>query len=266
MAAAAECASEAVPCEQCGSGALPCPLLGAFEHLRVGASHPGLSGAGDAARAPESEPKHTYVWRSLCRRASWHYAGAATLSAAGGGPDQAARAEQRVGQAQSATPRSGLGEQLQDGGGQEQAEGERALPHIAPERLAMHRKAHSCWLAADGKVFDATLFLSRHPAGSEVILKYAGSDCSEDLSLHSNGAQKLWQKYCIGMLAHGKFLSGRGGRRLACANKVVPCQQCSSAEEPCPELAGEGEGGTGSRRRSLDDFARRRSADRTSGS
>ncbi len=210
------------------------------------------------------EPKHTYVWRSLCRRAFWHYAGAATVSAAGGGA-QAASAEPRVGQTQSAAPRSGLGERLEDEGGQEQEQGERALPHIAPERLAMHRKAHSCWLAADGKVFDATLFLSRHPAGSEVILKYAGSDCSEDLSLHSNGAQKLWQKYCIGMLAHGKFL-GRGGRRLACANMVVPCQQCSSAEEPCPELAGKGEAGSGTRRRSLDDFGRRRSADRTSGS
>jgi hypothetical protein len=39
------------------------------------------------------------------------------------------------------------------------------MPSIMPERLVMHRHRHSCWLSADGKVFDATLFLARHPAG-----------------------------------------------------------------------------------------------------
>ena len=34
----------------------------------------------------------------------------------------------------------------------------------------------------------------------QVILKYAGSDCSEDLALHSPGAQALWRHYCIGRL------------------------------------------------------------------
>ena len=68
----------------------------------------------------------------------------------------------------------------------------------------------SCWLAADGKVYDATLFLQRHPAGAEVILKYAGSDCSEDLALHSAAARALWAQYLIGVLMEdGKFL-GRG--------------------------------------------------------
>ena len=37
-------------------------------------------------------------------------------------------------------------------------------------------------------------------AFSQVILKYAGSDCSEDLALHSPGAQALWRHYCIGRL------------------------------------------------------------------
>lgn len=35
---------------------------------------------------------------------------------------------------------------------------------------------------------------------SQVILKYAGSDCSDDLALHSPGAQALWRHYCIGRL------------------------------------------------------------------
>jgi len=253
-----------VPCEQCASGA-PCPLLGAFEDLRVGASHPDLAGSGDETRAPESDLKLAYVWRSLCRRALWHYAGAAIVSGNGSGADEPASAAPQVGQMQSPGPRSGPRElpKEQDPLVQELQCGQ-ALRRIAPERLALHRRAQSCWLAADGKVFDATLFLPRHPAGAEVILKYAGSDCSDDLGLHSKGAQKLWHKYCIGMLADGSFL-GRGGRRLACASKAFPCAQCSAAKEPCPELSEEGAGGGGVRRRSLDDFTRRRSADRKPG-
>jgi len=245
--AAAECASEIVPCEQCASGA-PCPQLGAFEDLRVGASHPDLPGLGDETRAPESDLKLAYVWRSLCRRALWQYAGAAIVSVKDSGADEPASKALQDGQMQSPGPTSGPWKLPQEQDPQvQELRGGQALRRIAPERLALHRRAHSCWLAADGKVFDATLFLQRHPAGAEVILKYAGSDCSDDLGLHSKGAQKLWHKYCIAMLADGSFL-GRGGRRLACTGKAFPCAQCSTAKEPCPDQS---EGGV--RRRSLDD-------------
>lgn len=187
------------------------------------------------------------------------------MSFKGSGADEPASAFPQVGQMQSAGPRSGPWEQPQDQDSQvQEMQGWHAMLRIAPERLALHRRAHSCWLAADGKVFDATLFLPRHPAGAEVLLKYAGGDCSDDLNLHSNGAQKLWHKYCIGMLAHGSFL-GRGGHRFACANKVFPCEKCSAAKDPCTELAEEEAGAGRGRRRSLDDVTRLRSTDRILG-
>ena len=71
----------------------------------------------------------------------------------------------------------------------------------------------------------------------QVILKYSGSDCSEDLALHSAGAQALWQRFCIGILGEGKFLR-KGGGSGECANEV--------RGEPCPQFMHNG-GGESSR-------------------
>ena len=188
----ADCANEIIPCDQCATGA-SCPMLGALQQLQLSSA---LSGNAVSTANKDTEGdifKHAHVWRSFCRRAIWHYATVATAASAMQGSMKSSATVQ--------TPHD-------------------ALPHIAPERLALHRRMHSCWLSADGKVFDATLFLSRHPAGAEVILKYAGGDCSEDLSLHSAGAQSLWHTFCIGTLACGKFL-GRGGGRLRCVTRCV---------------------------------------------
>jgi hypothetical protein len=82
----------------------------------------------------------------------------------------------------------------------------------------------------------------------QVILKYSGSDCSEDLALHSTGAQALWQRFCIGVLGEGKFLQKWGGSG-ECANEVRgECQLCrsssfeSSSSEPCPQFMHNGGG------------------------
>jgi predicted heme/steroid binding protein len=194
---------------------------------------PGEAGEDDV------EVQRAHVWRSLCRRALWRYAGGradSPSSATGEVPPAAATAPPRSIGALQALRRllgrtaAGAGE-FQDveategpvpapaaGRSLSAAEGSTAsddkivahLPRLAPERLALHRSSKSCWLAADGKVYDATLFLQRHPAGAEVILKYAGSDCSEDLALHSAAARALWAHYLIGVLKDdGKFL-GRG--------------------------------------------------------
>jgi len=142
-------------------------------------------------RNTQADMKHVHVWRSLCRRLLWVCA---------------------VKQDATAHTSKSDTTQSQQKSQQPQQQQEDHLPHISPERLVMHRHKHSCWLAAEGKVFDATLFLLRHPAGPEVILKYAGSDCSEDLILHSLSAQTLWRKYCIGVLAHGTFLGSAAGQ------------------------------------------------------
>jgi len=58
----------------------------------------------------------------------------------------------------------------------------------------------SCWIVANGNVYDCTSYLGYHPGGFQSILKYAGGkkDCAEDLKFHSSSAVKLWSKMKIG--------------------------------------------------------------------
>ncbi|OAL03214.1 hypothetical protein IQ06DRAFT_367809 [Phaeosphaeriaceae sp. SRC1lsM3a] len=49
---------------------------------------------------------------------------------------------------------------------------------VTSEDIRSHNHAGDCWIAIDRKVWDVTDFLSIHPGGSEVILRYAGSDAT----------------------------------------------------------------------------------------
>jgi cytochrome b involved in lipid metabolism len=70
---------------------------------------------------------------------------------------------------------------------------------FSTDEIARHSSRESCWLVANGRVYDATKFLSSHPAGADVILKCAGgNDCSKDLSLHSKKARIRMQAFRIG--------------------------------------------------------------------
>lgn len=68
-------------------------------------------------------------------------------------------------------------------------------------QVRRHNTLGSCWLVANGCVFDVTEFLPEHFAGIKPILKHAGGrDCTEDFLFHSKKAQALWNKYKIGRL------------------------------------------------------------------
>ena len=71
---------------------------------------------------------------------------------------------------------------------------------ISKAEIDRHMSRESCYLVAQGRVYDVTEWLAHHPAGAACILKHAGSehDCSEDLNFHSPQAQALWAKYQIG--------------------------------------------------------------------
>ena len=45
--------------------------------------------------------------------------------------------------------------------------------------VASHNNAQSCWLVIDGKVYDATDYLTRHPAGPDKILQTCGTDATD---------------------------------------------------------------------------------------
>mmetsp|Transcript_15885 Transcript_15885/g.36310 ORF Transcript_15885/g.36310 Transcript_15885/m.36310 type:complete len:267 (-) Transcript_15885:2157-2957(-) len=109
---------------------------------------------------------------------------------------------------------------------------------IRAERVAINRRPSSCWIIANRLVYDVTLFLHLHPAGPQVLLKYSGSDCSEDFSFHSANAKLMWSKYAIGVLQGNEeeeeggdeeecnqFLKGRLAaiRKMHEANKHMTC-------------------------------------------
>lgn len=49
---------------------------------------------------------------------------------------------------------------------------------VTVEELQKHTSPDSVWVAINGKVYDLTEFLTRHPGGAGIILKYAGKNAS----------------------------------------------------------------------------------------
>ncbi|KAK0198453.1 FMN-dependent dehydrogenase-domain-containing protein [Armillaria mellea] len=46
------------------------------------------------------------------------------------------------------------------------------------QQVAEHTTASSCWVIIKDRVYDVTDFLSEHPGGAQIILKYAGKDAT----------------------------------------------------------------------------------------
>eukprot|EP00914_Ancora_sagittata_P032897 GHVO01066380.1.p1 GENE.GHVO01066380.1~~GHVO01066380.1.p1 ORF type:complete len:169 (-),score=14.10 GHVO01066380.1:52-558(-) len=67
--------------------------------------------------------------------------------------------------------------------------------------VSRHSNAQSCWIVANGSVYDVTDYLPRHIAGSEPILrKSGGDDCTEDYYYHTHQARTVWKQYKIGVV------------------------------------------------------------------
>ena len=66
--------------------------------------------------------------------------------------------------------------------------------------VEQHCTPGNAWLIAHGYVYDATPFIDHHPGGRESIIRYAGTDCTEDFDFHSVAARKLWGMHRIGKL------------------------------------------------------------------
>lgn len=76
-------------------------------------------------------------------------------------------------------------------------------PGITVEELQKHTSAESVWVAINGKVYDLTGFLSRHPGGANIILSYAGKNASTIFNKYH--APNFVEKYltpeeCLGPL------------------------------------------------------------------
>ena len=72
------------------------------------------------------------------------------------------------------------------------------LSHV---QVKKHNTTDSCWVVADGLVFDVTEFLPLHPAGVKSIMMRAGGDATRDYRFHSAGSRdSVWKKVLPSLL------------------------------------------------------------------
>lgn len=71
-------------------------------------------------------------------------------------------------------------------------------------QVAQHNSSTSCWSAINGRVYDLTAWINKHPGGPEHILSICGSDGSSAFNAQ-HGSQsrpeKILQTFYIGDLA-----------------------------------------------------------------
>lgn len=72
----------------------------------------------------------------------------------------------------------------------------RQLKRIFTEdEVAKHNTRDDCWMIIKGKVYDVTPYVDIHPGGSRSLLKFAGTDGTENVEFHSSKMLQLLDKY-----------------------------------------------------------------------
>jgi cytochrome b involved in lipid metabolism len=91
--------------------------------------------------------------------------------------------------------------------GEDNAGEESAQTTYTAAQIAEHDAAGDCWMAIDGKVYDVTEFIGRHPGGNE-ILQGCGTDATAIFHArpgsgtdHSSMADAQLTQYQIGVLS-----------------------------------------------------------------
>lgn len=83
------------------------------------------------------------------------------------------------------------------------------------EDVAEHNSFKSCWVSRNGKVYDVTSFLSDHPGGDDLIVKYAGEDIGEVMQdpkehEHSDSAYDMLDEFLVGRVGTDAGLVDEG--------------------------------------------------------
>ncbi|KAL3682921.1 hypothetical protein R1sor_000943 [Riccia sorocarpa] len=77
----------------------------------------------------------------------------------------------------------------------------RVLQSVSSEELRKHDKPGDLWISIEGKVYDVTEWLSRHPGGENALLSLAGQDVTDAfLAFHPGTAWSLLPQFQIGVL------------------------------------------------------------------
>lgn len=73
--------------------------------------------------------------------------------------------------------------------------------------LAKHNSASDCWLLINGKVYDVTAAIAKHPGGAGTIIPTCGREATSDFDTkggegqpHSTRANSMLQDYYLGQL------------------------------------------------------------------
>uniref|UniRef100_A0A7S4M790 Cytochrome b5 heme-binding domain-containing protein n=1 Tax=Vannella robusta TaxID=1487602 RepID=A0A7S4M790_9EUKA len=81
---------------------------------------------------------------------------------------------------------------------------------FSASEVAAHNSQDDCWIIVNGKVFDVTEFMKKHPGGKKVLLNVAGKDATTQFqSLHQPGVLHQYDSLCIGTLAGTKKTNSR---------------------------------------------------------
>ena len=73
--------------------------------------------------------------------------------------------------------------------------------------VAKHASAKDCWMVIEGKVYELTAYIPKHPAPEAALVKYCGKaadtgwETKDKKRAHSRAAAKLLARYEIGQLA-----------------------------------------------------------------
>lgn len=73
--------------------------------------------------------------------------------------------------------------------------------------VQQHDTEQDCWMVIEGKVYDITAYVDRHPAPPSVLLPWCGTEATEGMRTkgygndHSPAAWELLEQFRIGTLA-----------------------------------------------------------------
>lgn len=80
---------------------------------------------------------------------------------------------------------------------------------ISQEELAVHNSEADCWMAIEGKVYNLSDYLPKHPTPASMLVPWCGKEATEGMRTkgygrdHSPMAWEMLQTYEVGTLADG---------------------------------------------------------------
>jgi len=107
---------------------------------------------------------------------------------------------------------------------------------LALSQIATHNTAASCWMIVNGKVYDVTSYLPRHPGGINAILPYCGKDGGAAFAglPHSQNANTILASYFVGNVGSAPTPTPTPTPTLSPAPTFVPKPAPVSTPTPTP--------------------------------